>query len=70
MDTTGLVLLTGHYLNCVFKSKLSSTIFDLILYNWMDRPTNQIVIENIICSRRYGSDVWLYSLGNNTLKID
>ena len=54
MDTSALLLLTGQYLSCVFKGKLSSTIFDLMLYNWMDPPTNQIggVIKNIICSNK------------------
>ena len=28
VDTTALVLLTGHYMSCVFKGKLSITIFD------------------------------------------
>ena len=28
VDTTALVLLTGHYMSCVFKGKLSIIIFD------------------------------------------
>ena len=72
MDITTLILLTGYYLSCVFKGKLSRTIFELMLHNWMDPPTNHIggVIANIVCSRRYGINVWLYSLEINTLKID